>query len=338
MNEITITNQKQSLITLMAGQYNMEPAAFSATVRSTCMPNNVSNEEFAAFLMVAKEYGLNPLTREIYAFPKKGGGVQPIVSIDGWMNLINSHPQCDGMDFNDDFDDKKNLISVTCSIHRKDRSRPTCVTEYMDECKRPTEPWSKWPKRMLRHKSAIQCARYAFGFAGIIDPDEAERSPEVLTQASVVAPAPIASAEKKEEEQFVDVEPIDTDSFLAELEDSLAVAKDAETVNEIWDAFDALSVLDGLTEPQNKAIALRDARLEAVIKPFDDSRIRSVIVNLKEVATDGGTSILEMAYKAAYKASEFNEERKLLTDELPKLKEMAEKRDAEMQKESQADG
>jgi hypothetical protein len=28
---------------------------------------------------------------------------------------------------------------------------------------------------MLRHKALIQCARVAFGFAGIHDPDEAER-------------------------------------------------------------------------------------------------------------------------------------------------------------------
>lgn len=91
------------------------------------------------------------------------------------------------------------------------------------------------------------------------------------------------------------------------------------------------------TRAQRKPYTVQPLMID-VSPPFDDSRIRSVIVNLKEVATDGGTSILEIAYKAAYKASEFNEERKLLTDELPKLKEMAEKRDAEMQKESQADG
>jgi hypothetical protein len=28
---------------------------------------------------------------------------------------------------------------------------------------------------MLRHKALIQCARYAFGFSGIIEQDEAER-------------------------------------------------------------------------------------------------------------------------------------------------------------------
>jgi hypothetical protein len=28
---------------------------------------------------------------------------------------------------------------------------------------------------MLRHKAFVQAARYAFGFAGIVDPDEADR-------------------------------------------------------------------------------------------------------------------------------------------------------------------
>jgi hypothetical protein len=28
---------------------------------------------------------------------------------------------------------------------------------------------------MLRHKAAIQAIRYAFGFSGIVDPDEADR-------------------------------------------------------------------------------------------------------------------------------------------------------------------
>jgi hypothetical protein len=48
----------------------------------------------------------------------------------------------------------------------------------MSECARNTEPWIKWPARMLRHKALIQCARVAFGLAGIYDPDEAERIAE----------------------------------------------------------------------------------------------------------------------------------------------------------------
>ena len=166
---------KRSMIADMALRYNMEPKAFSDTLRGTVVPKNATNEEFAAFLMVAREYNLNPITKEIFAFPKQGGGIQPIVSVDGWANLINSHPQCDGVEFTDDLNDKGDLVSITCKIFRKDRSHPTCATEYMSECRRDTSTWKQWPRRMLRHKALIQAARYAFGFAGVVDQDEAER-------------------------------------------------------------------------------------------------------------------------------------------------------------------
>ena len=191
-NIAKIEPQRQSLIASMAAERSMEPAIFAKTVKATCMPGNVSDEEFAAFLMVAQRYGLDPITKEIYAFPKKGGGIQPIVGIDGWMNLINSNPHTDGLEFRDEFNDARELVSITAIIHRKDRKHPTMVTEYMEECKRQTEPWQKWPARMLRHKAAIQCARYAFGFAGIIDPEEAERSPEVITETIAPPPPPAA--------------------------------------------------------------------------------------------------------------------------------------------------
>ena len=66
-------------------------------------------------------------------------------------------------------------MAITCRIYRKDRSRATEVTEYLGECRGSSEPWKKWPVRMLRHKATIQCARYAFGLSGIIDEDEADR-------------------------------------------------------------------------------------------------------------------------------------------------------------------
>ena len=67
------------------------------------------------------------------------------------------------------------LAAITCRMYRKSRTRPTEVTEYMAECARETEPWKKWPARMLRHKALIQCAGYAFSLSGIFDEDEAER-------------------------------------------------------------------------------------------------------------------------------------------------------------------
>jgi len=93
-----------------------------------------------------------------------------VVGVDGWARIINSHPQFDGMEF------EQNDEQCTCIMYRKDRARPVKVTEYMVECKRANVgPWSSHPRRMLRHKAMIQCARIAFGYGGIYDQDEAER-------------------------------------------------------------------------------------------------------------------------------------------------------------------
>jgi phage recombination protein Bet len=166
---------KQQLMLLdgMAAKYGLIPTEFSSTVRATCGMPNASPEEFAAFISVCREYGLNPITREIYAMPKKGGGLIPVVGIDGWIHLINDHPQADGFTF-DVHEQNGELVAITCRMYRKDRSHPVEVTEYLSECVRVSEPW-KMKHRMLRHKALIQAARYAFGFSGIYEEDEAER-------------------------------------------------------------------------------------------------------------------------------------------------------------------
>jgi len=150
--------------------------------------NPVSDAQLTALLIVANQYGLNPWTKEIYAFPDKNNGIVPVVGVDGWSRIINKHPQFDGIEFAQDAD------ACTCTIYRKDRSHPTSVTEYMVECKRPTvQPWQTHPYRMLRHKAMIQCARLAFGFVGIFEQDEAERIVE-STEPKHMGPADVVGA------------------------------------------------------------------------------------------------------------------------------------------------
>jgi hypothetical protein len=57
------------------------------------------------------------------------------------------------------------------------------VTEFLAECKRGTEPWKNMPRRMLRHKALIQCARVAFGFA-LYDDDEGSIAAGVMIDAA----------------------------------------------------------------------------------------------------------------------------------------------------------
>lgn len=139
------------------------------TLKATAFKGQVTDAQMTALMVVANQYGLNPWTKEIYAFPDKNNGIVPVVGVDGWARIINSHPQFDGMEFAQDDE------SCTCIMYRKDRTHPIKVTEYMSECKRSNAgPWTSHPKRMLRHKAMIQCSRLAFGFGGIYDPEEAE--------------------------------------------------------------------------------------------------------------------------------------------------------------------
>jgi len=165
-----------ALLTLsntLADRFGMgSDANLVQTLKQTAFKGEATEAQLIALLIVANQYGLNPFTKEIYAFPDKNNNVVPVVGVDGWSRIINNHIQFDGMDFEQDEQ------SCTCSIYRKDRSRAIKVTEYMSECKRNLGPWLTHPKRMLRHKAMIQCARLAFGYGGIYDTDEAERIQE----------------------------------------------------------------------------------------------------------------------------------------------------------------
>ena len=145
------------------------PQELIHTLKATVFKGNATDEQFTALLIVASQYGLNPFTREIYAFPDNNNGIVPVVGVDGWARILNNNPQFSGMEF------EQNDDSCTCRIYRKDRSHPVVVTEFMSECRRDTKPWKSHPKRMVRHKAMIQAARLAFGFADIFDEDEAER-------------------------------------------------------------------------------------------------------------------------------------------------------------------
>lgn len=170
-----------SVVGDLAEQLRCRPDQLIKLLKATVFRSCRRDEEFQMACMVAREYKLNPILKEIYAFPSQNG-VVPIVSVDGWNRIMNSHPQYDGIEFEyaGDIERDKDgeyvgghgTLSCTARIHRKDRANPVCVTEFYEECWRDTDPWNGMPRRMLRWKALIQAARVAFGFAGIYDFDE----------------------------------------------------------------------------------------------------------------------------------------------------------------------
>ena len=141
----------------MATTYGLSPEQLVYTFKAIAMPASHSDAEFVACCLVAREHGLNPLTKEIYFMKTKSGTIQPIVSVDGWVRKCNEHPMFDGMEIFDVNDAEGKLTASTCIIYRKDRNHPIKVTEWMAECRREgVGPWKSHPRRMLRHKAMIQ--------------------------------------------------------------------------------------------------------------------------------------------------------------------------------------
>lgn len=183
----------QNLAVSLAKQFNIQgdPQELVQTLKATAFKGNATDAQFNALMIVSTQYGLNPFTKEIYAFPDKQNGIVPVVGVDGWSRIINNHPQFDGMEFKYSEETTTPAGSntkahewVECVIYRKDRSHPIVAREYLDEVYRPpfkgkfgevNGPWQSHTKRMHRHKAMIQAARLAFGFGGIYDEDEAQR-------------------------------------------------------------------------------------------------------------------------------------------------------------------
>lgn len=156
---------------VMATRLNLDADKMLATLKGTVF-KNATNEELAALVVIANEYDLSPFLKELYAFPAKGGGIVPIVSLDGWNKMLLRQPDFDGIKFSFVDGDDGFPFSCTATIYVKGRSHPCEITEYFEECKRNTDPWNNMPRRMLRNRTLCQAARMAFGFSGVFHEEE----------------------------------------------------------------------------------------------------------------------------------------------------------------------
>lgn len=178
---------KPSALKLMAARLQVEPEKLLATLKATVFAK-ASDEEVMALTVVANEYDLNPFLKEIYAFPAKGGGIVPIVSVDGWNKMLIRQPDFDGIKFMFENAEDGKPVSCTATIYVKNRTHPVEITEYFDECKRNTEPWNNMPRRMLRNRTLCQASRVAFGFSGVHNDDEAASIIDITPMPSELPP------------------------------------------------------------------------------------------------------------------------------------------------------
>lgn len=215
-------DKSKQLVARFAEKYGVDGGKLFQTLKATAFKPKgynlapATDAQMMGLLIVADQYGLNPFTREIYAFPGPGGEITPVVSVDGWSRILNENPQLNGVEFV--YSDQTITMPgakpcpewIEVTIHRKDRSHPTKVREYLDETYQPQRstfagPWQTHTKRMLRHKALIQGARVAFGFAGIYEADEAERIRD-MGEVSRPAVQPAAQHQFASDEDVIDAQ------------------------------------------------------------------------------------------------------------------------------------
>lgn len=269
-NNVRNFKKSPSLMAKFAEKFNVDPNKLMSTLKSTAFRQRngepPTDEQMLALMVVADQYNLNPFTKEIYAFPDaQSKGIIPVVGVDGWLRIINSHSKYNGMEFN--FSERKVELKglnepiyewVECIIHRTDREISTPIREYMVELYRePNEkngyvhrgPWQSHPRRMARHKVIIQAARVVLGYAGIYDEDEADRIIEA--QAKTISSQPAIEFEA-ETPQTAIAPPSEQSELMQDLaEADIANAEFEEVDQTVQDEQLEMSVQQEQPHPQS---------------------------------------------------------------------------------------
>jgi len=186
----------ESIYDKMETAYSIKKELIPNILRETAFKSEredkpATESEMISLLSVAEKYGLNPFIREIFAFRNKKGVLCPIVSVDGWIKIMNSQKDFEGFEFT--YSEKMSKIGkskacfdwIEVVIHVKDRKYPITAREYLDECyvaRSYTSPWDTHTKRMLRHKALSQGIRIAFGVNDVHDQDEILRIDDSLEE------------------------------------------------------------------------------------------------------------------------------------------------------------
>lgn len=228
--------RKMTALESLSARLDVSPGSLQQTLMQTAF-KGCSQAEFIALVIVSNTYNLNPLLREIYAFPKKGGGIQAIVGYDGWIKIANNHPQYDGFEADHIEDGNGNLKAIEGILHRKDRSHPTKKLVYLKEFKRNTEPWNNSPHHMLDVRCFCQTVRLGLGIPlGVEGIDDINAGATMTGSDAMVLPsavdfaAEVQQASEAHDPSTGEVLPRDPATGMTEVDEETARALDADHI------------------------------------------------------------------------------------------------------------
>lgn len=132
----------------------------------------VTDDEFKLFLYTATKYNLDPLIGQIWCVKYGTSPASIFAGRDGFLAKAHESGQFNGMEAEPKFDQNGNLVSATCSVHRKDMEHPVTVTAYLAEYNSGKANWAKMPITMICKVAESQALRKAFSISGIYSEEE----------------------------------------------------------------------------------------------------------------------------------------------------------------------
>src|SRR5689334_782564 len=97
----------------LAATYQMEQKDFIAAVKAQCFKDGAASDtQLMMLVSFARQYSLNPLAKECYAFVKDGK-VTIGVQSDGWSTIANRDPDYDGQEMEYEFGANNEPLAIT---------------------------------------------------------------------------------------------------------------------------------------------------------------------------------------------------------------------------------
>jgi phage recombination protein Bet len=182
-----------------------------AVIEAQFFPAGASKAEQQYCFSVAKELGLNPITKEIYFVPRKQKvgdkwiqKVEPMCGRDGFLSIAHRSGQLAGMESSCSIKEVPQLVNgkwvtmpelvAECIVYRKDSKNKYVgqvnYSEYVQKTQdgKPTKFWAEKPETMIKKVAESQVLRKAFNIHGVYCPEEMgagfeSENGDIITQA-----------------------------------------------------------------------------------------------------------------------------------------------------------
>lgn len=153
----------------------------------TMVAKDATQQEFELMLHMARTYGLDPLTKQIWLVKYGSAPASIFAGRDGFLEIGHRSGNFDGMETKvDTVEQPINRNGVvrpwqyraTCSVFCKDMKHPITVEVFEEEYTTGRNLWKDKTRTMIGKVAESQALRRAFRISGLYSPEEMPEPPE----------------------------------------------------------------------------------------------------------------------------------------------------------------